>query len=384
MEKTIKAHFGPNYKEVLIGDIAILAQDKPLQLDCGMELFSFPIAYKTYGKLNAKKNNVILICHGLTADQYVAGRHPVTGKRGWWDDVVGPKKNIDTDKFFVVSSNVLGGCMGSYGSKSINPKTGQIWGLDFPVITINDMVNAQKLLLDYLGISEILCVIGGSMGGMLTIQWSSKYKEMVRSAVFISTAARHTAQNIAFHEIGRQAIMADPDWVGGKYYLHNKFPAKGLAVARMTAHVTYMSETSLNQKFGRQLQNRQNLKYDFDANFQVESYLRHQGVSFVDRFDPNCYLYITKAMDYFDIAADYDDNLANAFVGSNAKICVISFSSDWLMPTSESKYIVQNLNAASVNVTFIEIQSDKGHDAFLLDEPEFFSTLGGFINSLAI
>jgi len=378
-----KAEFGPNYKEVKIGDIIILAQDKPLKLDCGQQVSSFPMAYKTYGKLNEEKSNAILICHGLTGDQYLIGTHPVTRKPGWWEDVVGEGKILDTNKYFIICSNVIGGCMGSWGPKCINPKTKKPYNMDFPVVTISDMVRAQKLLIEYFGIKRLFAVIGGSMGGMLTLEWAAKYPECVYAAVPIATAARHTAQNIAFHEIGRQAIKADPDWHGGNYASKRLLPSKGLAVGRMMAHITYLSESGLARKFGRGLQDKEHITYGFDTDFQVESYLLHQGRSFVNRFDPNSYLYITKAMDYFDLDADYGGMLANAFKNTKTRFCVISFSSDWLFPTSESKHIVHALNASVARVSFVEVVTDKGHDAFLLDEPEFWQTLDGFIKGIA-
>ena len=352
---TEKAKFGPKYEESEIGDIIILAQDKPMVLDCGEEISSFPLAYKTYGKLNEDKSNAILVCHGLTGDQYLIGTHPVTGKAGWWEMVAGPGKILDTDKYFIISSNILGGCMGSYGPKSINPKTGKAFNLDFPVITIRDMVNAQKLLVEHFGIKQLFSVIGGSMGGMLSLEWSVSYPDMVYSCVVIAAAARHTAQNIAFHEIGRQAITIDSNWSEGNYLDKEKYPSKGLSVARMTAHVTYLSESGLHRKFGRDLQDRDKITYGFDADFQIESYLRYQGNSFVNRFDPNSYLYITRAMDYFDLIAAHDGVLAKAFSDIKTKFCVISFSSDWLFPTSESRYIVHALSAAAAKVSFVEV-----------------------------
>lgn len=383
MADKIKAHFGPKFREVEVGDIVYLAKDKPLVLDCGREISNFPIAYKTYGKLNKKKNNAILICHGLTGDQYLKGTHPVTGKPGWWESIVGSGEILDTDKYFIICSNVLGGCMGSYGPKSINPETGKPFNLDFPVLTIGDMVKAQKLLVEHFDIKQIFAVIGGSMGGMLTLEWSVRYPKMVFSAITIAAAARHTAQNIAFHEIGRQAIMADPDWSHGNYINEGTYPSKGLAVGRMTAHITYLSESALARKFDRGLQDRDAITYGFDADFQVESYLRYQGFTFVERFDPNSYLYITRAMDYFDLVSENKGKLAKAFMGNDTRHCVVSFSSDWLFPTSESKQIVHALTAASAKVTFVEVETDKGHDAFLLDEPEFYRTMDGFLKGVA-
>ncbi len=382
MSQTIIAEFGPEYQRVEIGDIVILAQDKPLKLDCGEEISSFPVAYKTAGKLNANKSNVILICHGLTGDQYFNQTHPVTNKPGWWADITGPGQILDTDKYFIICSNVIGGCMGSFGPKSINPETGKPYNLDFPVVTISDMVKAQKLLVEHFGIKKLFAVIGGSMGGMLALEWAAKYPECVYAAVPIATAARHTAQNIAFHEIGRQAIKADPNWHDGNYITHKSLPSKGLAVGRMMAHITYLSESGLARKFGRGLQDKEKISYDFETDFQVESYLLHQGQAFVNRFDPNSYLYITKAMDYFDLAIDYGGMLANAFKNTKTKFCVISFSSDWLFPTAESKHIVHALNSSVASVSFVEVKTDKGHDAFLLDEPEFWVTLGGFIKGI--
>jgi homoserine O-acetyltransferase len=358
-------------------------EEAPLHLACGLEL-KFSVAYKTYGTLNAAKSNAILICHALTGDQHVANMHPVTGKPGWWESTVGPGKLIDTNRFFVICSNILGGCMGSTGPASINPKTDAPYGLDFPVITIGDMVEAQARLIDHLGIGDLFAVIGGSMGGMQVLEWASRYKDRVFAAMPIATAAWHSSQNIAFHEVGRQAVMADPDWCRGNYYAENKIPRNGLAVARMAAHITYLSEEALHRKFGRSLQDRAAVTFSFNADFQVESYLRHQGSSFVDRFDANSYLYITRAMDYFDMKAERGGQLAEAFRGTKTRFCVVSFTSDWLYPTRESRAIVHALNAVAANVSFVEIESDKGHDAFLLDEPEFMTTMRGFLNAAAV
>jgi homoserine O-acetyltransferase len=358
--------------------------DKPLTLDCGKSLSPLTVAYMTYGTLNADRSNTVLICHALTMDQFVASAHPVTGKPGWWLDMVGPGKPIDTDRFFVICANVLGGCMGTTGPATLNPASGTPYGLDFPVVTIRDMVRAQAMLLDALGIDKILCILGGSMGGMQVLQWAASYPARVVSAMPIACAARHSAQNIAFHEVGRQAIMADPDWKGGTYQLHGTQPAKGLAVARMAAHITYLSEAALQQKFGRNLQGRQQISFGFGPDFQVESYLRHQGMTFVDRFDANSYLYITRAMDYFDLAAEHGGKLAEAFNGAKTRFCIISFTSDWLFPTAENKRVAHALNASAATVSFVEIKSDRGHDAFLLDEPEMYDTVRGFLNSVAI
>ncbi|SNY90796.1 homoserine O-acetyltransferase [Cohaesibacter sp. ES.047] len=362
---------------------ATFGPDEPLELDAGSTLSPFTIAYETYGTLNEDRSNAILVCHALTGDQYAASPSPVTGKPGWWTTVIGPGKPIDTDRYFVICSNVLGGCSGSTGPASINPETGNAYGLELPVITIRDMVRAQTMLIDRLGIDKLFSVIGGSMGGMQAIQWTSEYPERCASAVFIATAPHHTSQNIAFYEVGRQAVMADPEWHGGRYLDFGTTPRKGLSVARMAAHVTYMSEQSLQSKFGRNLQNREAKTFSFDADFQIESYLRHQGMTFVDRFDPNSYLYVTRAMDYFDIAADHGGQLAKAFTETTPRICLVSFTSDWHYPTSGSRLLVHALNAAGASVSFVEIESDKGHDAFLLEEPEFFDAINGFLNSAA-
>ena len=354
--------------------------DRPIRLDCGEMIGPLQVAYRTYGELNAQKSNAILICHALTGDQYVNDPHPITGKPGWWSQIVGPGKILDTDRYFIICSNVLGGCMGTTGPASINPATGQAWGLNFPVITIGDMVQVQARLVDALGVDQLFAVVGGSMGGMQVLEWCASYPDRVFAALPIATAARHSAQNIAFHEVGRQAICADPDWRDGDYLAQGTFPQRGLAVARMAAHITYLSEPALHQKFGRNLQGRKAISYGFDADFQVESYLRHQGSMFVERFDANSYLYITRAMDYFDLAAEHGGVLANAFKATKTRFCVVSFSSDWLFPTVESRTIVRALNAVAANVSFVEVQSDKGHDAFLLDEPHFHATLQGFLH----
>jgi homoserine O-acetyltransferase len=361
----------------------VLEVTEPLPLDCGVALAPYRIAYQTYGRLNADRSNAILVCHALTGDQFLAEPHPITGKPGWWQHMVGPGATLDTERYFVLCANVLGGCMGSTGPKSINPKTGKPYGLGFPVITIRDMVRAQKVLIDHLGIEKLFCVIGGSMGGMQVLQWAANYPQSVFAAVPIAAGARHSAQNIAFHEVGRQAIMADPDWCGGNYLLEGRAPRRGLAVARMAAHITYLSEAALHRKFGRSLQDRDSITYGFDAEFQVESYLRHQGSTFVERFDANSYLYITRAMDYFELATEYGGVLANAFRDTPVRFCVISFTSDWLFPTAGSREVVHALNAVAANVSFVEIATDKGHDAFLLDEPEFHSVLEGFLNGAA-
>lgn len=355
---------------------------EPLILSSGHALAPVTIAYETFGHLNEHKSNAILLCHALTGDQYAAGEHPISHRPGWWNRLIGPGKSIDTDRYFVICSNILGGCMGSTGPGSLNPATGEAFGMDFPLITIGDMVRAQVRLVDELGISQLCAVIGGSMGGMQVLEWAASHKERVGAAIAIATSARHSAQNIAFHEVGRQAIKADPDWAEGRYAALGKIPARGLAVARMAAHITYLSDGALHRKFGRNLQDRVDITYGFDADFQVESYLRHQGSAFVDRFDANSYLYVTRAMDYFDLAEDYGGHLADAFAGTTSRFCIVSFTSDWLFPTAEARQIVRALNAVAANVSFVEIASDKGHDAFLAEEPEFAMILRGFLNSL--
>src|SRR5262245_47986859 len=354
--------------------------DTPLPLDCGRNLAPFTVAYMTYGVLNVQKSNAILICHALTGDQFVASDHPITGKPGWWTTMVGPGKPIDTDRFFVICANVLGGCMGSTGPAEIDCATGKPYGLNFPLVTIRDMVRAQKRLVEHLGIDKLLAVIGGSMGGMQVLQWAASYPDCVRAVVPIACAARHSAQNIAFHEVGRQAIMADPDWKGGEYQLQGTKPSKGLAVARMAAHITYVSEMALQRKFGRALQNREALSFQFTPDFQIESYLHHQGATFVDRFDANSYLYITRAMDYFDLAEEHGGRLADAFAGSSARFCVVSFDTDWLYPTAESRAIVHALNAVAAPVSFVELSAPYGHDSFLLDVPALDRVIAGFLN----
>jgi homoserine O-acetyltransferase len=363
------------------GGLMRFGPDRPLRLDGGGRLTELEIAYRTYGRLNADRSNAVLICHALTGDHHVASPHPVTGKPGWWPQVVGPGKPIDPERHFIISSNVVGGCMGSTGPSSIDPLTGGPYGLAFPMITIGDMVRAQAMLVEALGVETLFAVVGGSMGGMQVLQWAAAYPERLFSAVCIAAAARHSAQNIGFHEVGRQAIMADPDWRGGDYAQQGVRPEKGLAVARMAAHITYLSEQALQRKFGRELQ-RDGLSWGFDADFQVESYLRHQGAAFVDRFDANSYLYITRAMDYFDLASAHGGVLANAFRAARAvRFCVLSFTSDWLYPTAESRAIVRALNAATARASFVEIESDKGHDAFLLDEPVMIGALTGFLDA---
>ena len=362
--------------------LSVATPDRPLRLDSGRTLENVEIAYETWGALNADKSNVVVVCHALTGDQFAASPNPVTGRPAWWDLVVGPGLPVDTDRFFVICSNVLGGCMGSTGPASRKPD-GSYWGTDFPIITIADMVRAQIALLEQLGIQDVFLAIGGSIGGMQVLEWTIQARDRVFAAIPIAVAPRQSAQNIGFYETGRQAIMADPNWRNGAYLAEGTRPDRGLAVARMAAHITYLSEAALHAKFGRNLQDRADRTFSFNADFQVESYLRHQGSTFVDRFDANSYLYITRAMDYFDLAGEFGGVLANAFRGTKTRFCVVSFTSDWLYPTHENRKIVQALNAVAANVSFVEVESDKGHDAFLLDEPVLFRTISGFINSAA-
>lgn len=356
----------------------VLELAHPLPLDGGQSLEGVRISYETYGELNADKSNAILVCHALTGDQHVASPHPITGKPGWWVRMVGPGKPIDTDRFFVICANVLGSCMGSTGPASMGAD-GKPYGMRFPVITIRDMVRGHIALLDALGIAKLHAVVGGSMGGMQALSLAANWPQRAGAVLVIASTARHSAQNIAFHEVGRQAIMADPKWQGGDYYGAGKGPEAGLAVARMAAHITYLSEEGMHEKFGRRLQNRTAKTFGFDADFQVESYLRHQGLSFTDRFDANSYLYITRAMDYFDLAEEHGGRLADAFAGSDARFCLVSFDTDWLYPTSESRTIAHALNAAGAPVSFVELSAPFGHDSFLLDVPALDRVIAGFL-----
>ena len=353
-----------------------------LVIDSGFKFNNFKIAYKTYGKLNSEKTNAILICHALTGDQFVADKNPISNKNGWWDRMVGPNKPIDTNKYFVICSNVLGGCIGSTGPKEINLETKKIFGTDFPSITISDMVKAQKLLIDALEIDSIFAVIGGSMGAMQVLQWTIDYPEKIINAIHIAGALKHSAQNIAFHEVGRQAIMNDELWNKGNYIEKNTIPERGLSVARMIAHITYLSDDAMHRKFGRKLQSRDIISFGFDADFQIESYLRYQGQSFVKRFDANSYLYLTRAMDYFDVVDKFEQLIKYPTAPNNhINYLIISFSSDWLFPTRENKQIVNILNYSSKKVSFTEIETDKCHDSFLLDEAELDKTISGFLES---
>jgi len=355
----------------------------PMPLDSGRVLEEATIAYETYGELDADKSNAILICHALTGDQFVAKTHPITGKPGWWDRMVGPGKPIDTQRYFVICANVIGSCLGSSGPASLAPD-GEPYAMRFPVITIRDMVRAQVALLDELGIDSVHAVIGGSMGGMQVLSFAANFPERARRVLAIATTARHSAQNIAFHEVGRQAIMADPDWAEGHYYGRGRGPEKGLAVARMAAHITYLSEAGLTDKFGRRLQDRPDgtkgaKSFGFDADFQVESYLRYQGLSFTGRFDANSYLYITRAMDYFDLAEEHGGRMADAFAGSKARFCLVSFDTDWLYTTADMRAVVHALNSVAAEVSFVELSAAYGHDSFLLDVPPLARVVSGFL-----
>ena len=359
---------------------SVLALPNALTLDGGGRLAGLTVAYETYGALAPDRSNALLLCHPLTADQFAGSDHPVTGRPGWWARLIGPGRPLDTDRFCVICPNVLGGCMGTTGPASRDPATGARWALRFPVVTVPDMARAHAALLDALGIERVAAVVGGSMGGMQALAFAGAYPGRARAVVGLATAARHSPQNIAFHEVGRQAVMADPAWDGGAY-APDAPPRKGLAVARMAAHVTYLSEAALEAKFGRGLQDRAAPGFGFDADYQVESYLRHQGKSFTDRFDANSYLYITRAMDYFDLGEDAA--LAARFDQHPARFLLASFTSDWLYPTPESRRIVRALNAGGVRVSFAEFASDAGHDAFLLPHAEMEATLGGFLRSVA-
>jgi homoserine O-acetyltransferase/O-succinyltransferase len=350
-----------------------------ISLDSGATLAPVEVAYESYGVLNAAKSNAILILHAFSGDAHAAGISPESGNPGWWDNMIGPGKAFDTEKYFVICSNVLGGCRGTTGPSSLNPSTGCPYAMSFPVITIRDMVRLQKMLIDLLGIKRLLSVAGGSMGGMQALEWAVSYPDAVVSAIPIAATARHTAQQIAFNEVGRQAIIADPDWNEGNYYA-SKPPARGLAVARMVGHITYMSDDSMREKFGRRLRGKENFGYGFDIDFEVESYLRYRGSEFVNRFDANSYLYITKAMDYFDLTGG-NGSLGSAFEKATARFLVISFSSDWLYPSYQSQEVVRALRSRNRDVAYCELPSNYGHDAFLVDVGEQTDIVRGFLAS---
>lgn len=352
--------------------------EKRFLLESGASLRKITIAYETYGTLNPDAGNAILITHAFSGDAHAAGYHEGDKKPGWWDSMIGPGRAFDTNRYFIICSNVLGGCQGSTGPCSENPDTGKPYGLDFPLITVADMVEAQKTLIEHLGIERLYAVAGGSMGGMQVLQWMSSYPEMLRAAIPIATAARHSSQQIAFNEVGRQAIMSDPDWNNGNYYEHEN-PARGLALARMVGHITYMSEQSMELKFGRKMKdNRDQLK--FTADFEVEGYLRYRGTSFVKRFDANSYLYITKAMDLFDLAGNMP--LHQSFKSREVKVLVLSFKSDWLYPAYQSLEIVRACKLAGLRTTYMEIDSRYGHDSFLLETEKQSQVVSHFLNNV--
>ena len=362
-------------------DIAVFS-NMDCKLDSGFNLKDFQIAFKTFGNLNANKDNAILICHALTGDQYVSETNPITKKDGWWSRMVGVNKPIDTKKYYVICSNVIGGCAGTTGPKEINFQTNAPYGREFPAVTVRDMVKIQHYLIETLSIEKLFAVVGGSMGAMQALQWTIDYPQKIQNVIHIAGALKHSAQNIAFHEVGRQAIMNDPNWNKGGYNKNNIIPERGLAVARMIAHITYLSDDAMHRKFGRKLQSRDIISFGFDADFQIESYLRYQGRSFVERFDANSYLYLTRAMDYFDLEKKFSTAIEfSPIPNQHIRYLIISFTSDWLFPTSENRKIVKTLNYFTRNVSFTEIETDKGHDSFLLDEPELDSIIKGFLDN---
>ena len=363
-------------------DVKSLALDKPLPLDSGQALAGVRLAYETYGELAADKSNAILVFHALTGDQFVASSHPITGKPGWWDRMAGPGKPIDTGRFHVICANVIGGCMGSTGPASAHPD-GAPYAMRFPVITVRDMVRAQVALLDALGIGRLHAVVGGSMGGMQALSFAANFPGRTARVLAIATTARHSAQNIAFHEVGRQAVMADPEWHGGDYYSSGKGPEKGLSVARMAAHITYLSEAGLTDKFGRRLQDRDAKSFGFDADFQIESYLRHQGDKFSEYFDANTYLLITRALDYFDPARAHGGNLAKALAAATAKFLLVSFSTDWRFSPARSREIVKALLENRREVSYAQIDAPHGHDAFLLEDPRYLAVVRSYFERIA-
>jgi len=350
-----------------------------LELESGEKFGPITLAYETYGKLNIEKSNAILIHHALTGDAHAAGFHPGDKDPGWWDNMIGPGKAFDTEHYFIICSNVLGGCKGSTGPASINPVTGRPYGLQFPVITIKDMVNAQRHLIDYLGIDKLLAVVGGSMGGMQALQWVVSYPDRVQSAIPVATTANHSPQQIAFNEVGRQAIMADPNWNEGDYY-GKDLPAKGLSVARMVGHITYMSDVSMSEKFGRKFKNTKQ-PFKFSPEFEVEGYLQYRGDNFIKRFDPNSYLYITKAIDYFDLSNG--TGLREVFKGITAPFLIIAFKSDWLYPAYQSQEIARACKLAGIDAIYCELNSNYGHDAFLVEVDEQAHLIKYFLKRVA-
>jgi len=354
--------------------------EEGLHLQCGQTLAPINLRYETYGTLSEKADNAILLEHALSGDAHVAGYHSEDDEKpGWWDSMVGPGKTFDTDKYFIVCSNVIGGCSGSTGPASVNPKTGKPYNMDFPVLTIADMVHAQKKLMDHLKIKKWLCVAGGSMGGMQVLRWALLYPDCLVSAIPIATSSRISPQSIAFNWVGREAIMSDPGWNGGNY---SEQPEKGLAIARMLGHITYLSEESMRRKFGRKLQTAKDYSFDFDKDFSVESYLQHQGMRFVERFDSNSYLYITRAIDYFDVSDKVNGDMAQGLKAIQCKCLVVSFTSDWLFPPEQSREMVRGMLKNGVDVTYCNIQSSYGHDAFLLEEDTLGRLISNFLQNL--
>jgi len=353
-----------------------------LSLDCGKALEKFSLVFETYGKLNKDKSNAILICHALSGDHHAAGYHNNDDKKpGWWDSCIGPGKPFDTNKFFIVSLNNLGGCMGSTGPNTINIETGIEYGPDFPIVTVNDWVNSQKLLADFLEIEKWACVVGGSLGGMQALQWAISYPDKIKNSIIVAAAAKLSAQNIAFNEVARQAIITDPEFHDGRYNKFGVIPKRGLSIARMLGHITYLSDDSMRQKFGRDLREGK-LHFGYDVDFQVESYLRYQAQAFVDRFDANTYLLMTKALDYFDPAKNHDGELFKAFKHTESKFLVVSFTSDWRFSPAKSHEIVKALVKARKDVSYSEIEANQGHDAFLMPIPHYFSVLRNFMENL--
>ena len=364
-------------------DYFTFAEDEPFCLESGATVGPVTIAYETYGRLNADHSNAILICHALSGSAHAAGYHSADDRKpGWWDECIGPGKAFDTDRFFVICSNVIGSCYGSTGPASIDPATGAPYGLTFPVVTIGDMVRAQRKLIDHLGIDQLLCVAGGSMGGMQVLEWAAHHADRVKAVMPLATTAHHSPMLIAFSEVGRQAIYADPYWNNGDYYTAGKKPDAGLAVARMVGHITYLSEASMHQKFGRRLQQLERYGYEFDTEFEIESYLKYNGNSFTRLFDANSYLYVTKAMDYFDLAQPTGSLAASFAAAEQVKFLVVSFTSDWLYPSYHSKELVTALTVAGADVTYLDIQSSWGHDAFLLEVETMTRLLGSFLDRL--
>jgi homoserine O-acetyltransferase len=389
--------FGNNYKKIKIGNIVNISSS--LTLECGQVVKDFPIAYQTYGNLNAEKSNAVLVCHALTGDQYAASENPVTKKNGWWNFVIGEDLAIDTKKFFVIVTNVIGGCMGSFGPKTTNPsdqnheenyekdqgKAGKAYGKEFPEITINDIIKAQKIFIEnHFKINKLHAVIGGSFGGMQTLTWASLYPNFLKKAIALATSYRHTPQNIAFHEVGRQAIITDTDYCDGEYLEYQKFPSRGLALARMSANITYLSEELLQKKFGRKIQKDTKLYSDINQQkkekFEIENYLHYQGINFTERFDPNSYICLTKAVDYFDLEKDNNNSLSLAFCNSkDVEFCLVSFSDDWLFPSSELEKLTANLLSIGAKVSYINIDSSNGHDSFLIKNKQMEDLICNFL-----